>query len=169
MMNTFLEEVYKLKDIIRYNTRIKITQESVAEHSFFVAVITLHLCNKYNLDEKTTSTCVIKALLHDMPEMEINDITHDVKEKLNLRPLLKKYEDNYYKKYYPKYSKMLCNDDENLVNTIVELADVLSVIQFCNREKTLGNTSKQIKEIVNNSEDRISVLYSKLKELTNHE
>ena len=67
MINTFLDEVYKLKDIIRYNTRVKITKESVAEHSFFVAVITLHLCNKYHLDEKTTSSknvLIILYLLH---------------------------------------------------------------------------------------------------------
>ena len=95
-LENYLTDVYRLKNVIRYNTRNIIKEESVAEHSFYVALFSLKICDDYHIDNSTTKKVLIKALLHDMPEIELNDITHNVKEKLNLRPFLKKYEDDYF-------------------------------------------------------------------------
>lgn len=164
MDNKELYELYRLKNIVRYNTRPKITTESVAEHSFFVTVIALELCDEYHIDEATKQQILIKAMLHDMPEIEINDITYDAKERLNLRPYLKKYEDDYYDRRFPKYSKLMKND-EGLVQAIVDLADAYSVLQYTIYEKELGNTSNEMQIIYDTTMERIENYRIKIQNL----
>ena len=58
------------------NNKFKIISESVAEHSYFVAVLTLKLHDDYEFDlEKALKM----ALVHDIPELHLSDVTHDVK------------------------------------------------------------------------------------------
>ena len=149
-----LREIYKLKHIVRYNTRRHLKDESVAEHSFYVALISLLLCKENNLDDKTTMDAVIKALLHDMPEMELNDITHDTKEKLNLRPLLKVYEDAYYQEHFPDYAKLMISNT-GVASTIVDIADAMSVLQYADNEQIIGNTDEVMTEIIEDANTRI--------------
>lgn len=148
-----LLEYYRLKQIIRYNTRITLTKESVAEHSFYVALFSLKICDELNVDDSTKLECLIKSLLHDMPEIEINDITHDAKKKLKLTEYLKQFEDDYYQKNFSEYRDLMSSSD-SLSSKIVLLADILSVRQFCLIEKKLGNLSEEITEILDNSNER---------------
>lgn len=156
-----LREIYKLKNITRYNTKRRLKDESVAEHSFYVALISLMLCKKYELDDKTTMDAVIKALLHDMPEIELNDITHDTKEKLNLTPVLKVYEDAYYQKYFPDYATLMINN-KGIASTIVDIADAMSVLQYSDNEQILGNVDTVMQEISDECQGRIARNTSKL-------
>lgn len=156
-----LRDMYKLKSIIRYNTRKHLKDESVAEHSFYVALISLKLCDMYKLDDDTTRKIVIKALLHDMPEIELNDITHDAKEKLNLRQYLKKYEDEYYNVNFSKYAQLM-NTDRGLISNVVDLADAISVYQFIDNEILLGNKAPEIHDILKDTTIRINTLKNKL-------
>lgn len=135
-----LLEKYSLKNIARYNHRTCVKRENVAEHSFFTTLITLDLCKKLDVNNDTKIKCLIKSLLHDLPEIEFNDITHDAKAKLGINSLLKIHEDKYFKEKYPEYLYLMKNnDDDNLVNLIVDYADVLSVLQFAYNEINLGN------------------------------
>lgn len=167
-LQDYVVNTYKLKNVIRYNTQNIIKKESVAEHSFYVALFALKICDIYKIDEATKSKAFIKALLHDMPEIELNDITHNVKEKLNLRPFLKKYEDEYFEKYYPDYAKLM-NDGDELTNAIVLLADTMSVYQYSLNELSLGNQSKDIEDIFENSKYRIECCINKLEKLLSEE
>ena len=153
-LEDYLLDVYRLKNVIRYNTRNIIKKESVAEHSFYVALFSLKICDDYNIDNSTTKKALIKALLHDMPEIELNDITHDVKEKLNLRPLLKKYEDEYFDKHYSAHRSLMKNGDEK-TNAIVDYADTMSVYQYALNESLLGNQSNDIDKILNDTRIRL--------------
>lgn len=164
MTEKFLEEIYELRNLIRYNNKPKLHTESVAEHSFYVTLISLELCKEYNLSDDIIRQCLIKALLHDMPEMEINDITHEAKEKLGIRKLLEKYENEFYQKNYPEYVRLMENNN-NIVDAIVEYADILSVQQYVNLEIDLGNQTKDIKEISNNVQKRITDIKQKLQQL----
>ena len=163
-LENYLTETYKLKNVIRYNTRNKIKDESVAEHSFYVALFTLKLCDEYNIDEKYKSQAIIKALLHDMPEIELNDITHNVKERLNLRPFLKQYEDKYFEDNFKDYAELMNNGDK-IVNSIVILADAMSVYQYILNEVSLGNKTDDIQEILEESKTRINNLILTLENL----
>ena len=160
-LTDYLRDTYRLKDVIRYNTRNKLKDESVAEHSFYVSLFTLKLCDDYCIDEKTKLQALIKALLHDMPEIELNDITHNVKERLNLRPFLKQYEDKYFEDNYRQYSKLM-NEGNDLVNAIVILADAMSVYQYALNETSLGNFTTDMKSILEESENRIHTLLNDL-------
>lgn len=155
-----LLEMYKLKNIKRYNHRTRLKEESVAEHSFFTTLITVELCKKFELDNETTLRCILKSLLHDMPETELNDITYDVKIALNLYPLLKVYEDKYFEKHFPEFSKLMNNEEENVVNLIVNYADAMSVLQYTYNEIELGNTT--FETIKDETIKRLEVLEKKL-------
>lgn len=161
-----LHDIYRLKNVVRYNTRNVIKHENVAEHTFNVAIISLMLCDKYNLTHSAKADCLIKAILHDMPEIELNDITHDVKERLGLRQMLKSYEDEYYEKNFSNYAKLMKDDNEDsLVNNIVGLADAFSVKQYILNEFELGNNSYEIKDIYKEICERIKKYEYKIDKL----
>lgn len=136
-----LLEMYKLKNIVRYNHRTRLKDENVAEHSFFTALIALDICKKLSINTHDIFKVIIKCLLHDTPEEELNDVTYDVKVKLNLRPLLKEFEDKYFEDNYPDYADIMTNNDNNIVNAIVNYADAMSVLQYAYNEIELGNTT----------------------------
>lgn len=164
LLEQYLADVYRLKNVIRYNTRNKIKDESVAEHSFYVALFALKICDTFKIDDDIKQQCLIKALLHDMPEIELNDITHNVKEALNLRPFLKQYEDKYFEQKYNQYYKLMTVNNK-LVDAIVIFADGLSVYQYSLNEVNLGNSSNDMGEILEESKDRINKLYLHLKDV----
>ena len=157
-----LLDFYKLKYVVRYNTSPHLKEETVAEHSFYVALFAMILCDKYNIAGKYTKMSIVaKAILHDMPEIETNDITHDAKEKMNLRGFLEKYELDYYKREFPDYYDLM-SDKNELINDIVTLADYYSVYQFVLNETQLGNQSKYILEIKDDIIERISTIEKRL-------
>lgn len=165
--NEELCKMYALKNIIRYNHRTRATNETVAEHSFFTSIITLTLCERLHLSVQQAYDCVVKAMLHDMPEAELNDITYDVKTKLCLYPMLKKYEDAFYKREFPAFEKLMTDDSASLTNLIVKLADAISVEQYCQHEISLGNI--EMKKIVDDTIKRIDILKNDIKEILKHE
>ena len=147
LRDSTLLDIYTLKDVIRYNCRKHLKDESVAEHSFYVALLVLMTCDEKKItDTDVIRKALIKALLHDMPETELNDITHNVKTRLKLDKILKKYEDDYYKEKFPGYADLMCDTKDDIVNRLVLYADALSVKQFCLNEIILGNNSKDINE-----------------------
>lgn len=161
--NKELLEIYKLKNIVRYNTQPKLTRESVAEHSFYVALIALKICDKLNISDDLKLLAIEKALLHDLPEIQMNDITHDAKIKLKLEDIIRTFELNYYKENYPNYYDLMKNEND-LVSDIVLLSDILSVKQFSLFETLLGNTSSEIKQIENDTDERITKITEQLYE-----
>ena len=76
-LSDFVDSIYTLKALTRYNNKFKIINESVAEHSFFVAVLVLKMYDDYNFNLKTA---LKMALIHDIPELHLSDVTHDVKK-----------------------------------------------------------------------------------------
>ena len=75
-LSNFVDDVYILKALTRYNNKFKIISESVAEHSYFVAVLTLKMHDDYNFN---LEEALKMALIHDIPELHLSDVTHDVK------------------------------------------------------------------------------------------
>mgnify|MGYP003333497098 FL=1 len=75
-LSDFVNDVYTLKALTRYNNKFKIISESVAEHSYFVSVLTLKLHDDY---EFNLEKALKMSLIHDIPELHLSDVTHDVK------------------------------------------------------------------------------------------
>ena len=57
-----------LADMKRYNNRIKLKNESIAEHSFFVAYNVIKIGYDYNIPEYIINKAVAMAITHDFAE-----------------------------------------------------------------------------------------------------
>ena len=159
----FSQEIYALKALTRYNNKFKLINESVAEHSFFVAILILKLHEVYNFDlEKALSM----GLIHDIPELHLSDITYDVKRNFpKLRDSILDAEKTIINKQYPEWSHLfneLVVNVESVESMVVVLADVMSCIQYASTEIDLGN-SGYMKNVLKESKKRMRELEKKLK------
>lgn len=73
---TFSKDVDVLRSLIRYQNCNRLVNESVAEHSFYVAVFVLKLREYYDFN---LEVALKTALIHDIPEARISDIPHNIK------------------------------------------------------------------------------------------
>ena len=139
VIENFLNEIYILKHIIRYNTVPKISHESVAEHSFFVTAIVLELHKYYDFDLEKALTM---AVVHDFCETHISDVPRNVKNKYaRLKDVLAEVESGVWKDIYPEYAPLVEELEARVTveAKIVNLADLLSVMQYSRSEVKLGN------------------------------
>lgn len=149
--------VYKLSNIVRYSQQNKIKNETVAEHSFYVVWFINRICTKYKLDDNIRVMALEAGLLHDIPEVVTNDITYDVKQMLpEVSALLQPYEEDIIMEHSERSYRVLFNPqtfEEMLAKKIIKHADVLSVLQYCQHEETLGN--KNFTELREETEKRV--------------
>ena len=151
-----------LADMNRYNNRIRIKNESIAEHSFFVAYNILKIGYDYGIPNNVVNEAVSMAIAHDFPESFTSDLPHDCKQQNPaLREILTDIELDFLKKdmpeLYDRYDKLLKGD--SLAALLVELSDAISVLQYCNRELALGNTTEDMKIIHNEACNRVTRLF----------
>ena len=148
-----IEREYVLAKTLRYNNRSHLQEESVAEHSFFVALFALKIVQALHLPEELELRVLRLAVLHDCAESLTSDIPHNVKKMYpDFAAFLKTVEDKYYSKNWPYYKDKL---EDRLAEVIVKLADNYSVLQFCINEQRLGNKSPDIMEIYVNASQRV--------------
>lgn len=146
---------YPLKKIIRYNHRIRLQDESVAEHTCFVSLFCLKIMAQLNLTHEQERQVLILAALHDTCESRTSDIPHDVKANYpEMQKILDKIEQDYYKEQWETYFEDVYKP-EPIVYNILKLADAYSVYQWCLNEKTLGNSSDCIGEIYHECKTRL--------------
>ena len=152
-----LTKLYNLKNLVRYNPRTKIANESVAEHSFFVALFTAMIAEKLEMSDSEKLRCITKALIHDLPEIDISDIPHNVKRKYpEIKEVVERAENEWFKKFMPSFENLCTTEEED---DIVEIADIYSVVQYCENERRLGN--QNFEDIAENSLNRIATILSK--------
>ena len=162
-INKYIKEIYLLRNLKRYNNSFHIKDESVMEHTGFVAAIILGLHLKYKF---ILENALVMALVHDFPEAwDITDIAHNVKQahpKIAKEIKIAEYQE--FSKRLPQYYKYFDNFEEgNSVEAlIVLLADVLSCVQYSDSEITLGNMG-YMKKVFNESKVRQKQLEKKLK------
>lgn len=98
------------------------------------------------------------ALLHDIPEIVTNDITYDVKQMIPEVPaLLQPYEEQIINEHSMEACNILfypSTKEEMIAKKLVKHADILSVLQYCQNEETLGN--KNFIELRKATEKRLS-------------
>ena len=73
---TFSKDIDVLRSLIRYQNCNRLVNESVAEHSFYVASFVMKLREYY---EFNLERALKMALIHDMPESKISDVPHNIK------------------------------------------------------------------------------------------
>jgi 5'-deoxynucleotidase YfbR-like HD superfamily hydrolase len=157
---------YNLKTLQRFNDMPRALSESVAEHSFFVVLISRLLCgcfvDRYSLDvQKVTDM----AIIHDLSEINLGDISHRVKvenpkfkavlEALEKEQIVRLLSNKYYEKCLSEFIE--CSTYESI---IVNLADVISVIIYAQNNMMLGN--KNMINILQGAIDRANILLEQL-------
>jgi len=142
---TFIDDIYtRLSSITRFNTRPKIVNESVAEHSYFVVLCSM-LISEF-ADKNNIASNMKMSVLHDVEESMSGDIPAHVKEdnvklyneiqKVNrdmMKTILSVLPSDMSHEYSDLWNK--CKKTKNITN----FADCLSGVLYCVREEKLGN------------------------------
>lgn len=161
-------KLQRLSNLKRFNYRVRIHEESVAEHSFYVALYSLAICEQLCLNNDITFMVVSKALIHDVCEIHTSDIPYPVKQEFpEIKQLLDTYENSFLRNYFSEIFRR--NDkfstrDQELVECVVKMADILSCWQFSEVEIGFGNL-KYFGEIEDDSKTRLKKQFEKIKPL----
>jgi len=153
---SYYEDIYVLDHIKRYSTVHTIRSESVASHSFFVAAILFKLHEKYAFD---ISIAVAMAIVHDMPEIELNDVPRTIKVKYPLIAKAFKESEKEVLKKLPYVVRCYLASYEKGVKVeakMVKFADAIQCMQFSQTEVKLGN-SGYMTEVLEASKERIKL------------
>lgn len=164
---------YKNGEIIRYNGKHKIKQESIAEHSFMVAMNIIKVCALMEIDDTTRDTAVTMAILHDISERFVGDIAYEFKSDSDNKHILRELFDNYEEKLYNKKYKEeigsiyedVIQGDNSICDRLVKLGDSMSVVQYSTREIELGNISDDMSRISLEAINRVMYDYKRLEEV----
>lgn len=157
----YLFNVNNLRNLTRYQAAPRVSSESVAEHSFFVAayVLKLHDFYDFNLEK-----ALRMALLHDFNEVFISDVPFPIKSKYgSLNKELEKAEFAINTEHISREFAEEMEEFNNMTSVegiIVELGDVLSVVSYSKHEIGLGN-SNYMKDVYNKSIPRYTRILMK--------
>lgn len=154
-------KVYNLRFIQRYSLTPRNTSETVAEHSFFVAVIVLELADTYEFD---VGIAIKMAILHDFAESELGDITLTAKQKHpGLVKEVRKAENKIMRSFGEDIYKLyqVYEERTTVESLVVKYADILQVKQYLESEMERGYSSK-IKEMIKSTDDIILNYQQKL-------
>ena len=77
-LTNYLYNVNNLRNLTRYQAAPRVSSESVAEHSFFVAAYVLKLYDYYDFN---LEKALRMALLHDFNEVFVSDVPFPIKSK----------------------------------------------------------------------------------------
>lgn len=137
---TFAKDVDILRSLIRYQNCNRLVNESVAEHSYYVAIFVLKLREYYDFN---LEQALKMALIHDVPESKISDVPHNIKmANPKLMQALEEAENNVTKEMLSDEAATLLsnfNNGDTAEGLACQLADVLSVVLYANDEIKCGN------------------------------
>jgi putative hydrolase of HD superfamily len=156
-----LYNVNNLRNLTRYQAAPRVSSESVAEHSFFVAAYVLKLYDYYDFN---LEKALRMALLHDFNEVFVSDVPFPIKSKY--KALNKELEKAEYEVNCEHISKEFANEMKEFnemtsaEGIIVEVGDVLSVVSYSKHEIELGNSS-YMRDVYNRSIPRYTRILTK--------
>jgi len=156
----FFIKSYSLEHTKRYSMKPVVHPESVATHSYFVALGVLMMSKDYEFD---VDLALKIAICHDLAEMEVSDVNHLVKKNFPVVALaLQEAEDqivNNFPSQVKDFCKMYHNDTPEAL--VVHYSDALQCLQYADNEIKMGNKGYMV-DVYNNSAKRMAVLAHKL-------
>jgi 5'-deoxynucleotidase YfbR-like HD superfamily hydrolase len=147
----FFERLKTMSSIKRFGTLPMIEVESVASHSYNVAIMSLMIADYEDELQVNREALLRKALFHDFEETILSDIPHPIKHRFKggkLGMLLKEIvpeliENEIFKelpdKLKQQYVRSALSAKEDLEGQIVAAADAMDIIMTALREMKLGN------------------------------
>ena len=167
---TFSRDIDVLRSLIRYQNCNRLVNESVAEHSFYVASFVMKLREYYDFN---LERALKMALIHDIPESRISDVPHNIKmANPKLSAALEEAENKVLNDmFYPEGVTLVAdfNGTVSPEGKVCALADVLSVVLYANDEIKCGNkvfnyiaikAIARCKEIVKSLEPQLNKTYT---------
>ena len=137
---TFSRDIDVLRSLIRYQNCNRLVNESVAEHSFYVASFVVKLREYYDFN---LERALKMALIHDIPESRISDVPHNIKTaNPKLSAALEEAENKVLNDmFYPEGVTLVADFNRTVSpeGKVCALADVLSVVLYANDEIKCGN------------------------------
>ena len=153
-----MDKLYSLSYLIRYSNVKRIKDESVAEHSFYVAAEVIKLYEEYKFD---LHKAVFIAICHDFLESDVDDVSFYTKNKFpSIKKAVEEAEDEALKTYPVWIQEAIneYNDSDTLESDIVKLADTTQCLTYTSQEIMLGNWG-YMKEV----NDKVKIRIEKLK------
>jgi 5'-deoxynucleotidase YfbR-like HD superfamily hydrolase len=158
-LKQYMQNVDGLRNLVRYQSAPRVSSETVAEHSYFVAAYVLKLHNYYEFDLKKALSI---AILHDYAEVFISDVPHPIKKDFPLlAESLEKAENKIVTEHISGEFADWLNEFNNTSTpegAIVALADILSVVAYAKYEIGLGN-SEYMRNVIDKSVKRANVMF----------
>lgn len=156
----FFMRSYSLEYTKRYSMKPVVHQESVATHSYFVALGVLMMSNDYEFD---VGLAVKIALCHDLAEMEISDVNHLVKKNFPGVAIALKLAEDEIVMNFPDQVKEYCHlyHGDTPEALVVHYCDALQCYQYAMTEINMGNRGYMV-DVKDNSLMRMAKLATKL-------
>jgi len=159
-LQEYIDQIYGLSYVIRYNCVPRIRDETVAEHSFYVAAIVLGLHEKYDFN---LGKALQIAVAHDLVESETGDVTHKIKmDYKGVYDAVEEAEAKAIQKFpSPVQEGFALLNGDSIEATIVHFADTIQCTQYAKHEIALGNTG-YMSQVFHSSNLRANQLEEKL-------
>lgn len=175
MLSNFFHHVLNLKTIPRQGwiDKLKLANpESVADHSYSMAVIAMFLGDLLKLD---TAKMIKMTLLHDLAESIIGDLTPEQSSKINknnleentMKNILQDLPNSLSKEYFEIWKEYLnkSSNESMIVHEIDKFEMAIQAIKYSNsaNQKLIQEfldssiphiTNLQLKEILNNMSNK---------------
>jgi len=147
----FFERLKTMSSIRRFGTLPMIEVESVASHSYNVAIMALMIADYDPELQVNREEMLRKALFHDFEETILSDIPHPIKHRFKggklgqlLKEIVPELVENEIFKELPdslrnRYVRDALGAKEDLEGRIVAAADAMDIIVTAVRELKLGN------------------------------
>lgn len=114
--------------------------QTVAEHSFNVALLTEEICKLVDADQHTKSAAINYAIHHDIPEVVLGDLPTSVKSVFGDDAICE----------VEKVAEVLdpqSNIDSYEVHRVVKLADLLDSVIFL-AQHGVGTHARKVREVI---------------------
>jgi len=139
----FKQEFRCMSFVPRWSIIRTINQQSIADHSFYVALYTSNLCRLLDLSDEVTVKAVTYALWHDVPERVTGDIPGPIKGLITSAPVLNHVE---HTEIASLNGPETATSPGFLVKRLVKSADYMDQCFFLATEMQMGNkvNAKQV-------------------------
>jgi HD superfamily phosphodiesterase len=160
--------IYIMNSQTRFSNTHHIHDESIASHTFYVCYFVLQACREYEIPDRIKYIALEAAILHDIPEVITNDITHDVKEMVKGLPeLLQPFEERIIKEHSVISQLILFDEDKpisyQLAKALITYGDIKSVALYLDTELKLGNST--VLDMIPATNRRLTVIKDEMEEL----
>lgn len=145
----FIDEpnVRMMSEVTRWGIVPNLRRQSIADHSYYVCLYALDLCNVLGLDARTAFYITQWCLLHDLPETVTGDIVGPVKRRTVDKDKLAEFETSVYRSYQIDGDGIRSQLSERDI-WVVKAANLIDEVWYRAWEAAMGNRIASMEDSV---------------------